>query len=142
MTIGHYSITRATLIAAFTTVVGQLIAFLPSLGPDKQNLISAGSIVISAAFVLGNAIHALASSKLAPKDIEGAVGGMVRDELSKVDFNALAHDAISANGISGLEGLVSGQVQAELRRLLGQQATAPVPAVGGPISSVPVPPTV
>lgn len=54
----HFSITQASAISAFTFVVGQLVAFVPSMGPDKQNLISAGSALIAAVFLIANAIHA------------------------------------------------------------------------------------
>lgn len=72
MKIGHLTITQAGLVSALTFVVGQLVAFVPSLGTDKQNLISAGSAVIAAVFLVANAVHHLADSKttvLAPGTI-------------------------------------------------------------------------
>ena len=72
MVVSHYKITQAGLISAFTFIVGQLVAFVPSLGTDKQNLISAGSAAISAAFLIANAIHAANSKpQIAPEGSGG-----------------------------------------------------------------------
>jgi hypothetical protein len=64
MPINHFKITQALCVAALTFIVGQLCAFIPSLGDDKQILISAGSTLIAVAFLLANSIHASASSKV------------------------------------------------------------------------------
>jgi hypothetical protein len=63
--ISHLPISQAALVAALTFIVGQLVAFVPSLGPDKQNLISAGSTLIAVVFMIANAIHANAAAKQA-----------------------------------------------------------------------------
>ena len=124
MTISHFKITSASLISAFTFAVGQVVAFVPQFGPDKQNLISAGSAVIAAVFLVSNAIHSLASSKLSAKDLEGDIGGLVQTEVGRVDFNSFISQAVAAHGIAGFEGVVAGQVQAELRRIFAAQAPA------------------
>ena len=62
----HFSITQASLISAFTFVVGQLAAFVPAIGADKQNLLSAGSTLIALGFLIANAIHAHAAAQHAP----------------------------------------------------------------------------
>lgn len=59
----HIPSGAAALISALTFVVGQLAAFVPTIAQDQQILISAGSAVISAVFLIANAIHALASAK-------------------------------------------------------------------------------
>lgn len=66
MKIGHLTITQASLVSALTFIVGQLVAFVPSLGTDKQDLISAGTAVIAAVFLIANAIHSIADGKPTP----------------------------------------------------------------------------
>ena len=44
-------------MALLTLVVTQVVAFIPSLGTDKQNLISAGGIVITIAILIAGAVH-------------------------------------------------------------------------------------
>lgn len=61
--VSHIKITQASLLALFTTIVGQLVAFVPSLASKEQILISAGSTAIAAVFLVANAVHALAGSK-------------------------------------------------------------------------------
>jgi hypothetical protein len=61
--VSHIKITSAGLTALLVTVVGQVIAFVPSLASDQQILISAGSTAIAAVFLVANAVHALAGSK-------------------------------------------------------------------------------
>lgn len=63
MKLSSLKITQTDLIAALTWVVGQVVAFVPSLGTDKQDLISAGSTIIVAVFLVAKAIHAIADSK-------------------------------------------------------------------------------
>lgn len=59
----YFPITQASLITLLTAVVGQVVAFVPSLAPREQTLISLGSILISVAFLIANAIHAHASAR-------------------------------------------------------------------------------
>lgn len=139
MTISHFKITQASLISALTFIVGQVVAFVPNLASDQQVLISAGTAVISAVFLIANSVHALASSKLSAKDLEGDVSAFVKSEVSKVDFNGIVTD-VTSHGVKGLEAQVSAEVQAELRKILGTPpAPAPAPAAAIP---QPVPPAV
>ena len=64
--VSHLKITQAGLVSALTFVVGQLAAFVPSISAAQQVLVSAGTAVIAAVFLIANAIHALASSKHPP----------------------------------------------------------------------------
>jgi hypothetical protein len=63
-TVSHIKITQAGLISLLVTVVGQVVAFVPSIASDQEILISAGSTVIAAVFMVVNSIHALAGSKV------------------------------------------------------------------------------
>lgn len=62
----HFSITQAAVTSAVTFVVGQLVAFVPSLSNDQEILISLGSSLVAVAFLVANAIHAHASVTAAP----------------------------------------------------------------------------
>ncbi len=63
--VSHLKITAAGVIALFVTVVGQVVAFVPSLKSREETLISVGSVVISAVFLVANAVHAQAGAKQA-----------------------------------------------------------------------------
>jgi hypothetical protein len=59
----HLTITQAGLVSLLTSVVGQVVAFVPNLRGDAPVIISAGSFVIGVGFLIANAIHHLADSK-------------------------------------------------------------------------------
>jgi hypothetical protein len=88
--VSHIKITQAGLIALLATIVGQLVAFIPNLAGDQQILISAGSAAIGAVFMIANAIHALATSKLSVKVIEQDVPGQVKAELARILQSGIA----------------------------------------------------
>ena len=58
MSRSHVTSLQAHAVAAFTLIVGCVVAFVPSLGTDKQNLIAAGSALIALGFEIANGIHA------------------------------------------------------------------------------------
>lgn len=58
----HISITQAGIIAGLTTVIGQVVALVPSWSPNKSILIQLCSAIVAAAFLGANAIHHLADS--------------------------------------------------------------------------------
>lgn len=55
------------LMALITLAVTQLVAFIPSLGTDKQNLISAGGFVVTVAILIAGSIHHHAQAVVAVK---------------------------------------------------------------------------
>jgi hypothetical protein len=126
--VSHIRITQAGLIALLTTIVGQVVAFVPAFGPDKQDLISAGSAVIAAAFLLANGVHALASSNVNAKDVEAGAIAAARSEISKVNFDALISDAVNAKSPADLEAMVRAEAQKAVAGLLGKLAGDPAPA--------------
>lgn len=138
MSLSHIKVTQAGLIALFTTIVGQVVAFVPAFGPDKQLLISAGSSAISAAFMLANAGHHLADSNVSARDVEAGAIAAARTEVGKVNFNELVQSAVSAQSVPDLESKISAAAQAEVRRLLGQLALTPATstAAAAPPSAV------
>lgn len=136
MSLSHLRVTQAGVIALFTTIVGQVVAFVPAFGPDKQLLISAGSSAISAAFMLANAGHHLADSNVSAKDVEAGAIQAARAEVGKVDFNALVQSAVSAQSIPDLESKVDAAATAAVQRLLAQLGQPTPPAVSS-TSSVP-----
>lgn len=145
----HFRITQAGLIALATNVIGQAIAYVPAWAPEKTKLISTATMVITAAFLIANALHALISvirdliaSKVSPGDLATAAERLVRDELGKVDFNQLAKDAATAHSVPDVEQLVESKLKALLAGL-GQAAPAsagpgltmpPQPAGGAPVT--------
>lgn len=130
--ISHLKVTQAMLVSAFTFVVGQVVAFVPALGPDKQNLISAGSAVISAIFLLANSVHHLADSNVSAKDVETGAINAARQEVGKINLNQLVADAVSAQSVPDLEAKVEAAASNAVRNLLGQLA---VPAVSAPAAA-------
>lgn len=148
--VSHIKISQAGLISAVTFIIGQIVAFVPAFGPDKQALISAGTAVISAVFLVANAIHALASSNVSARDVEHAAinagRGAVQDALTHVDLNSLAQQAVNAQSLPDLEALAKKEVQRALSGLSLQFATGqpqaqvqPEPAVIPPASPGPPP---
>lgn len=59
------SITQAGAVAALTTIVGFLVAFVPSIAQWQSDIISIGGAVIAVAFLVANAVHAHAFAKIA-----------------------------------------------------------------------------
>lgn len=139
----HLSITQSGITAMFVTIVGQLIAFIPSFGPDKQALISAGSTVIAAVFMLANGFHKLADSNVSAKDVQAGAIDAARSELTKINFDALVKDAVDSKSIPELESKIHGEVQRIMSGLLGQAAGQPAaaapPAVAQPAGYPPAP---
>jgi energy-converting hydrogenase Eha subunit A len=119
--VSHIKITKAGLIALATTVIGQLVAYVPSFAPDKQTLISLTSAAIAFAFLLANGIHALAGSNVSIPDIKDGVVHLVHDELDKVNFSALVKDAVALHSPADVEALV----KAEVARILAAGFKAP-----------------
>lgn len=108
----HFSVTQSSIIAAFTAVVTQLIAYVPAWATDKSEIISGGGIVIAAVFLVANAIHHLAASKApSSNEVLQVAHDVVRGEVGKVDFNSLVQDAVNAKGIGDIEGMVKAEVQ-------------------------------
>lgn len=56
-------ITQGEILAALTFVVGQVVAFVPSIASDQEILISAGSSVVAAVLAIAHAIRYAADSK-------------------------------------------------------------------------------
>lgn len=46
-----------------TFIVTQLVAFIPTLGTDKQNLISGGGAIVSVAILIAGSLHHIASTR-------------------------------------------------------------------------------
>lgn len=123
----HLKISQAGLVSAFVFVVGQLVAYIPNLAQYQSILIAAGTAVIAGVFLVANAIHALAASKISIADLEGGVEALVKGEVSKVDFNSIVHGALAGQNIGQL-------VQQEVARMfaaLSGTHTAPAAAPGG-----------
>jgi hypothetical protein len=130
--VSHLSITKASLTSALTFVVGQLVAFVPAFGPDKQALISAGTAVIAAVFLIANAIHKLADSNVDPKQIEAHAVEVAKTELAKVDLNSLAASAVNGN-LPDVPALVKSEVGKLLSEMFNQPVLATTPeAVAAP----------
>lgn len=67
---------QAHALALATQVVGLLIAFLPSLAPEKQLLIGVGSTVLAASILIA---HAVRSKHLPAPAIPTSLGALVQD---------------------------------------------------------------
>lgn len=127
----HFKIAQSGLIAILTSFIGQLVAFVPAFAPDKQILISAGSVAIGAAFMIANAVHAVIGSKIDVAELEQGVRGFVHDELGKVDFNAVVRQVTNAKDLPGIEKLVSDEI--------GQQLSKLATVLAGPSGPTPAP---
>lgn len=77
-------------VAVLTFIVGQLVAFVPSIAPAQEKLISGGSTVIAAGLAIGGAIHHLASSKthISASQVVGEVETSVEDRLRQQIISA------------------------------------------------------
>lgn len=61
----HLTITQAGLTSLVVMMIGQLVAFVPSLAPLQQLLISIAATAVSLGFLVANAIHKMADAKTA-----------------------------------------------------------------------------
>lgn len=77
-------------VAVLTFLVGQLVAFVPTMAPAQEKLISGGSTVIAAGLAIGGAIHHLATSKshLTASQVVSKVETSVEDRLRQQITNA------------------------------------------------------
>lgn len=139
MSVSHLKVTQAGLVSLATTIVGQVVAFVPAFAPDKQILISAASAGIGFAFLVANAVHHLADSNVSARAVEAGAIQAAREEISHVDFNALAQQAVQAQASGQLAELAKGEAQAALQRVLGQLG-APPAAPSGPVPAAAAPP--
>jgi hypothetical protein len=136
--VSHLSITKASVTSAFTFVVGQVVAFVPAFGPDKQALISAGTSLIAAVFLIANSIHKLADSKVSIKDVENHAIEVAKAELGKVNLDSLAANAVNGN-LPDVPSLVRREIATVLSQMFNQPVTADVPApVAPPAQAAPV----
>ena len=85
----HLKVTQAGLLALLTTIIGQIVAFVPQLASQEQLLISIGSTAISLGFLLANAIHAVASAKLSTSTLELDVEAAVHRILGQLAQHAV-----------------------------------------------------
>lgn len=136
MPVTHLKITQASLISALTFVVGQVVAFVPTLGTDKQNLISAGSTAIALGFIIANSIHALASSKNPV--------GLIESQLPKIEEiggKVLAQASQDVNKGASASEVISQAVsdEQELAQTPPVVALAPEPAPISPAPAAPAP---
>jgi hypothetical protein len=106
----HVSITKAGIVALFTTVVGQVVALVPSWAPDKSHIIQIGSFAIAGLWLLANSIHAIAGAKDPVTAAEAEVKSLVEAEIKR----------ILAAGIAARPAATPGP-------LVAQQATPPQP---------------
>lgn len=128
MSVSHLKVTQAGLVSLATTIVGQVVAFVPAFAPDKQILISAASAGIGFAFLVANAVHHLADSNVSARAVEAGAIQAAREEISHVDFNALAQQAVQAQASGQLAELAKSEAQKTISALLGQLAAPPAPA--------------
>lgn len=134
--------TQASVTAAVIYVIGQAVAFVPSLSGEQQNLISIGSLIVAIVFAAIHLAHlvvdvvrdfAAGKVKLSLSDVESGVRSLVQDELSKTDLTGDVEKVLS--GRIPTESDLRAAAQAELRKLLGE---APLPpAVAAPATPAP-----
>jgi hypothetical protein len=126
--VSHFSITQASVTSAFAFIVGQVIAFVPSFAQDQQVLISAGTAVISAVFLVANSIHKLADSNVNTQAVVEQAGdhavAVAKAEVAKVDLNGLAQSAMSGN-LPDVKSLVRTEMATVLSEMF--KVTPPVP---------------
>ena len=132
----HFNIKQSSVIALFSAVVAQVIAFVPAWAPDKAHIIAGGGIVVSAVFVVANAIHHLASSNTSRDMLVSNALDVMRGELGKIDFNSLVQDAVNAKSLPALEQTVKAEVQRLFSGAFGSGGTSllapdptPIPVV-------------
>lgn len=132
--------TQASVTAAVIYVIGQLVAFVPSLSAEQQNLISIGSLIVAVVFAVIHLAHAVidvvrdfaaGKVKLNLSDVEDGVRSLVQDELGKTDLTADVQKVLA--GRIPTESDLRAAAQVELRKLLGESAAAQAPsAVAAP----------
>lgn len=134
----HLTVTQATLTAAFIWIVGQAVAFVPSISNEQQVLVSAGSLVIAAVFAVVHLVRdfTISKTKITLADLEDGIRTLAKDEASKIPVAQIANDVLSAHGLSNVEQLV----KSELNKILlasgletqKAAAVAEVPAPAAP----------
>ena len=139
------TVTQASVTALFVTIVGQVIADVPAWAAYKSQVISGGSIVIAAVFVVANAVHHLAESRApARQEILRDAHAVIRDEVGNINFDVLVRDAVNARGLPDLEQKIRAEVQRVFSGMLNpvvetQTAIASTPPMAYPPPSPPSP---
>ncbi len=110
--LSHLSITQAGITALFVTIVGLLIAIIPAFGPAKEAIIAVGTIVIAASFLIANALHANAASRLNTHDVAAAATSAARTELGKADLGSMVKRAVDAIVVTSTSEANRGAVEA------------------------------
>lgn len=89
--------TAAGLIGVFTAVVGQIVAYVPSLQPDAQIVISAGSVVLGAVFTLVSGLvhHKAGTAVAGAQEVARATRQPVQDKAAAELAKTLTHLAAS-----------------------------------------------
>lgn len=83
--VSHVSITKASLVATFTTVVGNVIALVPAWAPAESHIIQIGSFAIAGIWLAVNGIHAVAGAKRGPgESAQQEIARLVRGELKQI----------------------------------------------------------
>src|SRR5438270_5561150 len=102
------NVTQAGLTSLVIAVIGQVVAVVPALSPEKEGLISTASLVIAAVFALAHIAQQLIDGKHAVslKELEGGIRqvaqGAAYDAIQQVDLNATAKAAVDGQDIAGL----------------------------------------
>lgn len=139
--------TQAGVTSLFVYIVGQAVAFVPSLSNDQQQLISIGTLVIAAVFMLVHAAHAAIGlvqqfidgrQKVTLAELEDGVRRITQDELGKVDLASLATSAMAGQLPTLVEQEVS-RLRGELENELAGRVVAALKPPA-PIAAVPDPP--
>lgn len=140
--------TQASITAAFIFIVGQIVALVPSLGAEKTQLLSIGTTVITVVFLLVHLGHAAigvirdftsGKVKVTLGEMEGGIRSLAQDEIGKVNLSQKILELLS--GRLPTTSDITGIVQAELRKLLGQgQSPAPATVVNSFAGDAPASP--
>lgn len=143
------NVTQASITSLFIYLIGQLVAFIPALSPEKQSLISTGSLVIAGVFALVHGVESAVSlvreylaskNKVTLADLESGIRSFAQDEISKVNLTGDVEKLLDDRHLPTLADLTTA-VQTEIRKLLGSGETPPPPVTAAPPVVVePIPP--
>lgn len=86
-------------LALATTVVGFLVALIPSFAPYTQHLIMGASVLLSVVIILGDAIKNRAKGE----SVATASLDSVKTALSQLDLNSIVKDELAKIAVSNTQ---------------------------------------
>lgn len=141
--IPNLSVTQASATSLLIFIVGKVVAYVPSLAPEKAAAISTGTLVIAVAFAAVHAVHSVvdlvaqyvaSNQKVTLADLEQGIRSLAKDEIGKLNLTSDVEAVLSTKSfpsIADAEGAAEAKVKELLANLKLSFAGQPVEVHAG-----------